>query len=442
MEFRVTLHDKQYQIAASQARFKVAACGRKFGKTFLAAHILLAEGSKTVNDFGIDLTGTEVWYVAPTYDQGKINIWHDLLRFGGYGTQKSIIKAKHENTSSITLINNRIIRLKGSDRPENLRGANLSYAVLDEYAQMRPEIWQEIIRPMFLTTRGGALFIGTPKYTALHFEQIYKQACDPERKNWEAFLFSAKENPYISPEELEEIAGDQSSAIYAQEIDAAFDVNVDSDLKEEWLNDAIVMKQPRICSQGFWYVLVDLAGFTDALKVKMYESQLALRDRTAISVVCVHPKGWHVKEIIAGRWGVEETATRIVKAAKSIHCQNVGIEKGALLRGLESWLTIRQRELEHYFKLHHLSTGGKSKIDRIQYALQGRFEKGKITLKDGPWISQFRREYILFPTDKRGEHDDLLDSLSYTNQMPKCAWFNPADFQGDDWEPLDSDAGF
>ncbi len=75
------------------------------------------------------------------------------------GLGRDLITAAHENTAVLTLINGRKIYLKGSDRPETLRGVGLAYCVLDEYASMKPVVWEQIIRPTLADVRGGALFI-------------------------------------------------------------------------------------------------------------------------------------------------------------------------------------------------------------------------------------------------------------------------------------------
>ena len=67
-----------------------------------------------------------------------------------------MIKSTHENTATITLINDRKIYLKGSDRPDTLRGVGLSFVVLDEYASMKPEVWEMILRPTLADVKGEA----------------------------------------------------------------------------------------------------------------------------------------------------------------------------------------------------------------------------------------------------------------------------------------------
>jgi phage FluMu gp28-like protein len=65
------LHAAQSEIFNDSSRFKVVAAGRRFGKSYLSAVVLLIEALKTVNEKGYDLSLKEVWYVAPTFDQAR-----------------------------------------------------------------------------------------------------------------------------------------------------------------------------------------------------------------------------------------------------------------------------------------------------------------------------------------------------------------------------------
>jgi len=111
-EIKVELHPAQMEIFKSTARFKVVAAGRRFGKSRLAAWVLLMEGLKSKDK--------DVFYVAPTFQQAKDIMWGTLKELG-----EGLIKSTHENTATITLINDRKIYVKGSDRPDTLRGVGL-----------------------------------------------------------------------------------------------------------------------------------------------------------------------------------------------------------------------------------------------------------------------------------------------------------------------------
>ena len=137
-----TLHPAQLEIFEHDARFKVVTAGRRFGKSYLSCVALILEGLKDENEAGYELKGKDVYYIAPTFQQGKDIMWNLLKDLG-----REVITQTYENTGMATLVNGRRIHIKGSDRPDTLRGVGLSYVVLDEYASMRPETWEEIIRP-------------------------------------------------------------------------------------------------------------------------------------------------------------------------------------------------------------------------------------------------------------------------------------------------------
>src|SRR6056300_404943 len=99
MDLNFSLHPKQLKVFNSDARFKVVAAGRRFGKSYLSAVTLLIEGLKEENDYGYSLKNKEVWYVAPTFQQGKDIMWGLLKDLGS-----DIIDRTIENTGTIHLI--------------------------------------------------------------------------------------------------------------------------------------------------------------------------------------------------------------------------------------------------------------------------------------------------------------------------------------------------
>jgi len=139
-DLKVKLHPKQLEVFNDNHRFKIVAAGRRFGKSRLAAWMLIIEALKSKDK--------DVFYVAPTFQQAKDIMWALLKDIG-----HEVIKAAHENTAVLTLINGRKIYLKGSDRPDTLRGVGLAYVVLDEYADMKPQVFEQIIRPRCLMSR-------------------------------------------------------------------------------------------------------------------------------------------------------------------------------------------------------------------------------------------------------------------------------------------------
>ena len=141
-ELNFTLHPAQKEIFTSNARFKVVGAGRRFGKSYLARVKLIVKALENTNEHGYDLTDKACYYIAPTFNQAKDIMWQPLKQMAAPITEKV-----RENECILTLVNGRQIHLKGSDRPEGLRGVGLSYVVMDEYAFMKEEVWTSIIRP-------------------------------------------------------------------------------------------------------------------------------------------------------------------------------------------------------------------------------------------------------------------------------------------------------
>lgn len=393
-DLNFSLHAKQMQVFKSDARFKVVAAGRRAGKSYLSAVMLLIKALEEKNRFGIELKGKEVWYIAPTLNQGRDIIWGVLKEMG-----KGIIESTHENTSTITLVNGRTIKVKGSDRYDTLRGVSLSYVVMDEYASMKPEVWDMIVSPALADTRGEALFIGTPDGKN-HFYELWAEAGTDLDDEWEAFHFNSLDNPLISPEELEKAKLRMSAEAFRQEFEASFDAAGGGAFKSEDIQYAEDSPEP-----GNVYITVDPAGFGTG--DGMVKSNLKKLDETAIAVVEVSTKGWFVHDVIHGRWGIRETSLQIIRAAQKYKPVALGIEKGSLKNAIMPYLEDQMRRLGTYPNIVELTHGGKKKQERILWALQGRFQNGRIYFKkNGEYVKHVTSQLLDFPNPF--VHDDCF----------------------------------
>jgi len=417
---KVELHPGQNEVFANRARFKVIAAGRRWGKSRLAAVTLLSKALQS--------TAKDVWYVAPTFQQARDIMWSVLLELG-----HEVIKSVNVTTSTITLINDRSIVLKGSDRPDTMRGVGLYYVVIDEYADMKPSVWEEILRPALADVKGQAMFIGTPKGRN-HFHTLYKlgHGADPEWKSWH---FVSKDNPFLDSEEVDAAKRTMSTAAFRQEFEASFEQGGSDVFKREWFRYSD--EEPE---DGEWYVAVDLAGFAGIENASMRKD--ARLDETAIIIAKVGTYGWWIKDIRHGRWDVRRASVEILKAARDVDARQIGIEKGALRNAVLPYLDDQRRRLGFYPEVTALTHGGKSKTDRIVWSLQGRFEHGRITFNTGAWNKDIEEQLIHFPS--RYVHDDLADALSYIDQMAKTVYLDMDDVNKfvTQWEPIDAEAGY
>lgn len=370
-----------------------------------------------------------VYYIAPTFEQAKRLVWDQLRRIAGFAEQGGLIEWHHENTATCRLISQCKIFICGSDNPDSLRGDAMKYAVLDEYASMKPFVWKEIVRPALMDASGGALFIGTPKGKN-HFYELFKRA--KVAQGWKSWQFKSRDNPFLRQEELDAVKGDyhESSAIERRELEASFEAYEGGIFREDWIKYAT---EPE---EGEWYMACDLAGFEKSLTDRGRSGSKL--DATVIVSVKVHEGGWWVGNIEYGRWDVRETATRILMEARSKRPRCVGIENGALKNAVMPYLEEQMRMYGIFPRIEAVTHGKANKSERIQWALQGRFEKGRVTLAEGPWNVQFVEEFLDFPNPQA--HDDLVDALAYIDQVAVPVFVE--EFDTPDYEPLDMVAGY
>ncbi|MBO4300086.1 MAG: hypothetical protein J5861_00640 [Desulfovibrio sp.] len=124
------------------------------------------------------------------------------------------------------------MRLFGADNPDALRGQYFDYVVLDEVAQMRPETWEEVIRPTLSDRHGGALFIGTPQGVNL-FSTLYEHAAELERQGnteWAARCYPVTATCALAEEEIAELKRDMSDNAFRQEYLCDFTASNDNTL--------------------------------------------------------------------------------------------------------------------------------------------------------------------------------------------------------------------
>ena len=418
-ELDVQLHPAQLEIFNSTARFKVVSAGRRFGKSRLAAWILIIKALQSESK--------DVFYIGPTFQQAKDIMWN-MLKELLHDTD--LIETTHENTATMKLHNGRRISLKGSDRPDTLRGVGLAYVVLDEYASMKVEVWEQIIRPTLSDVKGGALFIGTPAGKN-HFYDLYLEADKDE--DWEAFQYTSIDNPLIDPKEVEVARRTMSTQAFRQEFEASFVSFTGGIFKNEWIK--YDENEPE---EGNFVIAVDPAGFEAVEKERGLKGSKL--DETAISIVKIHGDKWWVKDILHGRWNIKETASKILQAAIENQATTVGIESGALKNAILPYLQDEMRTQGRWVVITDVTHGGKKKADRITWALQGRLEHGKITFnRNTNWNAELETQLIEFPS--KGTHDDIIDSLAYIDQVSVADFMHTIELE-EEWIPYDDVAGY
>lgn len=407
----------QKEVYSDKTRFKVIVAGRRCGKSRLSAVALLVEGLKCPQ-------GSAVMYVAPTQGQARQIIWDLLMDLG-----RDVISSSHVNNMDITLINGAKIYVRGADRPDTLRGVSLTFVVLDEVADIKADTWEKVLRAALSDKKGNALFIGTPKGRNWFYD-MYNLGREGDDEDWKSWHFTTRDNPLIDPKEIEGAKKTLSSFAFKQEYEASFD-NAGTDLfKEKWLKYG---EEP---DGGVYYIGMDISGFLNENYSQARQKKL---DQSAIAVVKVTDDGnWFVKKIEHGRWDTKETAQRILKNIKEFQPVGIGLERGTSRNAVMPYLSDCMRSNNVYAHITDLTHGGRKKTERIVWALQGRFEHGKITLNEEEDWEEFRDQILMFPTSQ--VHDDLVDALSFVDQLAVTSYFMDDDTE--DLEPLDWISGY
>lgn len=415
---RFDLLNWQCEVFADKTRFQVVVAGRRCGKTRLSAVRLLTKGLECADKFA------GVMYVAPTQKMARVLMWELLLELG-----RKVIVWSNVNNGEIKLRNGVTTYVCGADNPDSLRGPGLYYCVLDEFKDMKPTVWESVIRPTLSDREGGALFIGTPEPGDSEFRKYYDlgmSGTDPEWKSWHLTTY---DNPLIRREEIEAAKRTMSTFEFKKEYLASFDGMGADIFKEEWL---LYGAEP---DEGDYYIAVDLAGFeevSDPNKKKWL-------DDTAIAVVKVTDDGkWWVKKIEMGRWAVREAAVRILMAIRTYHPRGIGMEKGPLMRAVMPYLEDLMRKNSLYQHIEPIPTSSSSKENRVIYALQGMFEHGRITLNARENWDKFKNQLLMFPSVR--VHDDGPDALSMIQHLVTTSYMK-CDTSEEEWEPLDEMAG-
>ena len=204
----MALSKAQAQIANSTARFRVAICGRRFGKTFLSIREL-ARFARHPN--------RTIFYVGPTRSQSKSIVWEQLKdRLG----RLKWIKRVNESELTITLINNTTIELKSGDVPDRMRGRSCDFIVFDEVADIDESAWT-VVRPALADREGHALFIGTPKGSQNWARTMYDMSLT--NPDWQSWSFTTLDGGNVTEEEIESARRDLDEKLFKQEFLASWE---------------------------------------------------------------------------------------------------------------------------------------------------------------------------------------------------------------------------
>ena len=199
----VALHERRQ-------RWAILVCHRRAGKTVATVLEMIRRAVRDGKRDG------RYAFVAPLRNQAKDICWKYLKHYA----RPLFATPPNEAELRVNLITGATLRLYGSDNPDALRGPYLDGVVLDEFADIRPQVWHEVIRPMLADRNGWAVFIGTPRGK----NEFYKLYMDARKSDaWYHMLLKASDSGILPASELAELKAQMTDEQYQQEFECSFE---------------------------------------------------------------------------------------------------------------------------------------------------------------------------------------------------------------------------
>lgn len=383
-------HAGQRAILSHDARFKVVACGRRWGKSEMAAHAALERA--------LEQRDATVWWVAPSYSQAnefgfdKMTplLAPDLLA-------ESPTRSKPRK---IQLTTGSEISFRSAEREDSLRGGGVDYLVIDEAGSVPGRAWTEELRPALSDTLGDLLAIGTPRGRNWFYNWYQRgQSGDhPDVASWQAPTY---QNPHVPDSEVDDASDDMPDRAFEQEYLAEFvddTGGVFEQVRERTVEEYDLPVAPR--EESAYAIGVDFARLQDytAIVVLDADARLVAFDR-------LNETTWHRiqqrVEALADRYepsAVAVDATRDNKIVADLKASGVSVDP--------------------------VNFGRKKEV--LVDNLAARLEAGELTLSaDAPVLVNELEVFEYDVTESgtiryhapSGFHDDAVDALALAAKM-------------------------
>jgi hypothetical protein len=209
-------HPGQVLVHKSRARFRVLACGTRWGKSLSAAMeivvALLAPSERTLG-----------WAVAPTYELTKRVVDHVRRVLYEYFKHRIVEDDQREQRIVVRNLAGGLSELRGktADNPVSLLGEALDFLVIDEASKLPAKIWSSYLSQRLIDRRGWALLISTPNGINW-FHGCYWRGQEGRDPEWESWRSPTWANPYMDAETIAQEKKQQAPPVFDQEYGAVF----------------------------------------------------------------------------------------------------------------------------------------------------------------------------------------------------------------------------
>lgn len=204
----------QLEVYECEARFQVACCGRRWGKSKVGVKKILKAARKpnTVN-----------WWVAPTYKVVRRAYREMLKQLPPELLAKPAPAPTADGRLLLQFKNGAVIEFYSAENPASMVGEGVDYLVVDEAALIEEKVWTQVLRPTLMDKNGSALLISTPRGENWFYEMwVFGQPGPYGRPDYKSWRFPSASNPFLPQSEVDEMKATLPAAIYEQEVLASF----------------------------------------------------------------------------------------------------------------------------------------------------------------------------------------------------------------------------
>lgn len=204
-------HPGQRAIMDHPARYRIVACGRRWGKSEMCAHLGLQRA--------LEHSASTVWWCGPTYDDAN-----DY----GFAKMRPLLspeiladEPKRTKPRALELRNGSEISFRSAEREDSLRGGGVDFLIIDESASVPERAWTAELRPTLSDSQGEMIAIGTPKGRNW-FYRWFKRGQSEDYPEVASFQAPTYQNPHIADTEITAARDDMPDRVFEQEYLAKF----------------------------------------------------------------------------------------------------------------------------------------------------------------------------------------------------------------------------
>ena len=247
-------HPSQRVWLEDDSKTKIAACGRRWGKTEAAAI--------DASTLAIMRPGSVQMIVAPTYDQSRL-IFNTIeqLMLGSPAT-RNIVKVTKTPYPKMSIGRSVIMARTADEDGRNLRGHSADRVIVDEAAYVKDSVILEVISPMLADKDGQLVMLSTP-FGKNHFYRAFLRGQDACNIRCSSFSFPSWTNPHISRDYIEQQRHELSARQFGVEYEAQFLDDQSSVFPWEDVNAAAERRSASECNFDFIVAGIDWARYSD-----------------------------------------------------------------------------------------------------------------------------------------------------------------------------------